>query len=103
LHGALGGDMGFNPDGQRLRPLMAGRNQAYISPDFTPDGQYIVVSRSNDLWLYHKDGGSGLRLTGQAQPGQQPTRRARRRESTVQLHGRVGRRAAALALAGSVE
>ena len=54
-----------DPDGQHLRPLTRGANQAYISPDFTPDGQYIVVSRSNDLWLYHKDGGSGLRLTGQ--------------------------------------
>ena len=60
-----------DPDGKRLRPLTTGRNQAYVSPDFTPDGQYIVVSRSNDLWLYHKDGGSGLRLTGQPQPGQQ--------------------------------
>jgi imidazolonepropionase-like amidohydrolase/Tol biopolymer transport system component len=61
-----------DPDGQRVRPITTGRNQAYISPDYTPDGQYIVVSRSNDLWLYHKDGGSGLRLTGQPQPQQQP-------------------------------
>src|SRR5688500_18571631 len=60
-----------DPEGQRVRPLTTGRNQAYVSPDYTPDGQYIVVSRSNDLWLYHKDGGSGLRLTGQPQPGQQ--------------------------------
>jgi imidazolonepropionase-like amidohydrolase/Tol biopolymer transport system component len=60
-----------DPEGQRIRPLTTGRNQAYVSPDFTPDGQYIVVSRSNDLYLYHKDGGSGLRLTGQPQPGQQ--------------------------------
>ena len=57
-----------NPDGQRLRPLTTGRNQAYISPDFTPDGQYVVVSRSGDLYLYHKDGGNGLRLTGQTPP-----------------------------------
>jgi len=61
-----------DPEGQRVRPITTGRNQAYISPDYTPDGQYIVVSRSNDLYLYHKDGGSGLRLTGQTQPGQQP-------------------------------
>jgi Tol biopolymer transport system component/imidazolonepropionase-like amidohydrolase len=54
-----------DPDGKNLRPLTRGRNQAFISPDWTPDGTYIVVSRSNDLWLYHKDGGSGLRLTGQ--------------------------------------
>ncbi|HEX6051826.1 MAG TPA: amidohydrolase, partial [Gemmatimonadaceae bacterium] len=60
-----------DPEGQRVRPLTTGRNQAYVSPDYTPDGQYIVVSRANDLWLYHKDGGSGLRLTGQPQPGQQ--------------------------------
>ena len=65
----------ISPEGGRVRPLTTGRNQAYISPDFTPDGQYIVVSRSNDLWLYHKDGGSGLRLTGQtpaAAPPQGP-------------------------------
>jgi Tol biopolymer transport system component/imidazolonepropionase-like amidohydrolase len=61
----------IDPDGQHLRPLTRGPNQAYVSPEFTPDGQYIVVSRSNDLWLYHKDGGSGLRLTGQTPPGQQ--------------------------------
>ena len=54
-----------DPDGQHLRPLTRGQNQAYISPDFTPDGQYVVVSRGGDLYLYHKDGGSGLRLTGQ--------------------------------------
>ena len=55
-----------SPDGSNLRPLTTGRNNAYISPDWTPDGAYIVVSRANDLWLYHRNGGSGLRLTGQA-------------------------------------
>lgn len=61
----------ISPDGKNLHPITRGPNMAYISPDWTPDGQYIVVSRSNDLWLYHKDGGSGLRLTGQpaATPG----------------------------------
>ena len=54
-----------DPDGKNLRPLTKGPNQAFISPDWTPDGQYIVVSKSNDLWLYHRDGGSGLKLTGQ--------------------------------------
>ena len=60
-----------NPDGQRVRPLTRGPNQAFVSPDFTPDGQYVVASKSGDLWLYHKDGGSGLRLTGQT-PAQPP-------------------------------
>ena len=55
----------INPDGTSLRAFTRGPNQAFISPDWTPDGQYVIVSRSNDLWLYHKGGGSGLRLTGQ--------------------------------------
>ena len=67
--------------GTQVRPLTRGPNQAFISPDFTPDGQYVVVSKSNDLWLYHVGGGSGLRLTGTAPPpppgggggGPQPT------------------------------
>lgn len=52
-----------SPDGSGLRPLTKGPNQAFISPDWTPDGQYVVVSKSAQLWLYHKDGGGGLRLT----------------------------------------
>jgi len=56
----------IGPDGKNLRPLTRGPNLAFVSPEWTPDGQYIVVSRANDLWLYHRDGGSGLRLTGQA-------------------------------------
>ena len=55
----------IDPDGKNLRPLTRGSNQAYISPDWTPDGEYVVVSRSGDLWLYHRNGGGGLRLTGQ--------------------------------------
>jgi Tol biopolymer transport system component/imidazolonepropionase-like amidohydrolase len=55
----------IDPNGQNLRPLTRGPNQAYVSPAWTPDGQYVIVSRSNDLWLYHRGGGSGLRLTGQ--------------------------------------
>ena len=54
-----------DPDGKNLRAMTRGANQAFISPDWTPDGKYVVVSKSNDLWLYHRDGGNGLRLTGQ--------------------------------------
>lgn len=53
-----------DPDGENVRPLTTGRNQAYISPDWTPDGSYVVVSKQRDLWLFHRDGGDGLRLTG---------------------------------------
>ncbi len=55
----------IDPDGRNLRPLTRGPNEAFISPDWTPDGEYVVVSRSGNLWLYHRNGGGGLRLTGQ--------------------------------------
>jgi Tol biopolymer transport system component len=35
---------------------------AFISPAWTPDGQYIVVSRGQ-LWLYDASGGTGTQLT----------------------------------------
>ena len=60
-----------DPDGQHVRPLTRGPNNAFISPDWTPDGQYVVASKGGDLWLYHKDGGNGLRLTGQTPQPQQ--------------------------------
>jgi Tol biopolymer transport system component/imidazolonepropionase-like amidohydrolase len=47
----------------------------FMSPEWTPDGQYIVVSRSaltiglEKLWLYHVKGGRGLEL-GTAPPAQ---------------------------------
>ena len=57
-----------DPDGQHVRPLTRGPNNAFVSPSFTPDGQYVVVTKSADLWLYHKDGGNGLKLTSQTPP-----------------------------------
>jgi Tol biopolymer transport system component len=47
-----------------------GNNALYVSPDWSPDGKYIVVSRSGGLGgaaklhLYHVDGGTGLQLAG---------------------------------------
>lgn len=59
-----------NRDGSDPRPLTKGRSTRYWSPEWTPDGKYIVVSKSSggaqgtQLWLYHLDGGSGVNLTG---------------------------------------
>jgi Tol biopolymer transport system component len=50
-----------------------GRNQMFASPTWTPDGQYIIVSRSSDpigtfsLWMYHTEGGTGV-LIGPPDP-----------------------------------
>lgn len=42
-----------------------GKGEAYLSPVFTPDGDYVVVSkgaRNQKPWLYHVEGGSGAVL-----------------------------------------
>src|SRR5882762_6025299 len=64
-----------DPDGTHGKALTKGTNQLYASPDWTPDGNYIVVSRTSgvlgsgyELWLIHKDGGSGAAML-RVQPG----------------------------------
>lgn len=59
-------------DGSRPRAVSRGDRERYRSPDWMPDGEYILVTRGNDLWLYHRDGGAGLRVTGQPQGGGAP-------------------------------
>jgi Tol biopolymer transport system component len=62
-----------NKDGSDPRAITKGKSTVYRSPEWTPDGQYIVVSRSSpppqgmQLWLYHVDGGSGVKVTGAAE------------------------------------
>jgi len=56
-------------DGSHAKALTKGATNLYASPDWTPDGNYIVVSRTAgflgsvyELWLIHKDGGSGAAM-----------------------------------------
>ena len=50
-----------------------GNSSTYFSPEFTPDGKYVVASKGSGtfaigkLWMYHVDGGTGtLLITGQS-------------------------------------
>lgn len=62
----------MNVDGSNARQVTRGDNAHFVSPTFTPDGEYVVVSRSvyqsvafgdvHDMYMYHKDGGNGVRL-----------------------------------------
>src|SRR5881396_3862048 len=69
-----------DPDGSHSKALTKGTNNLHASPEWTPDGNYIVVSRTSgvlgsvyELWLIHKDGGSGAAmLRVQAGPNQPP-------------------------------
>jgi len=39
------------------------RTKVVSTPEWSPDGDYLLARRSGELWLYHVDGGSGLKLT----------------------------------------
>jgi imidazolonepropionase-like amidohydrolase/Tol biopolymer transport system component len=51
-------------DGGNARALTSEERENFVSPAWTPDGQYVVVTKGSQLWLYHTDGGSGVQLTG---------------------------------------
>jgi Tol biopolymer transport system component/imidazolonepropionase-like amidohydrolase len=46
--------------------ITRGDNSAYQSPDWTPDGDYIVATKQlpgqGKLWMYHRRGGGGVQL-----------------------------------------
>lgn len=46
--------------------ITRGNNSAYQSPEWTPDGDYLVATKQNPgqgkLWMYHRDGGAGVQL-----------------------------------------
>jgi Tol biopolymer transport system component len=50
-----------------LKPLTKGEKSSYASPEWTPDGKYVVASKGSGLgglhlWMYHVDGGKGIDL-----------------------------------------
>jgi Tol biopolymer transport system component len=60
-----------NVDGSNVRQLTRDTERGFLSPTWTPDGKYVVVSKNGtlfgsqyDLYLYYRDGGKGFRLTG---------------------------------------
>ncbi|MCI0403875.1 MAG: amidohydrolase family protein [Acidobacteria bacterium] len=56
-------------DGSDPKKLSDDKGAEFTSPAWTPDSQYVVVSRSTwglrtyELWEYHVQGGSGIRIT----------------------------------------
>ncbi|HEY2856529.1 MAG TPA: amidohydrolase family protein [Gemmatimonadaceae bacterium] len=61
----------MDADGAHQRILTREEQRQFVSPTWTPDSKFVVVSKNGalfgsqyDLYMYHKDGGTGLRLTG---------------------------------------
>ena len=55
----------FSLDKSDSLQLTKGNTEHYQSAEWTPDGTYIVGSRGTrnlKLWMFHKDGGSGVQL-----------------------------------------
>ena len=55
-------------DGSEPRQLSKDEQAAFASPAWSPDGQYVIVSRrvpgiNFELWMYHVQGGSGAQIT----------------------------------------
>ena len=53
---------------KQVTAITRGKVSVYQSPDWSPDGKYIVASKGGfrgglpKLWMYHADGGSGVAL-----------------------------------------
>jgi hypothetical protein len=57
-------------DGSDPRPLSKDKQSVFTSPAWTPEGDYVLVSRQPqlpwdafELWMYHVRGGSGVQIT----------------------------------------
>ncbi|HEY1950416.1 MAG TPA: hypothetical protein VGG97_25620, partial [Bryobacteraceae bacterium] len=57
-------------DGSNPRKLSDEKRAEFVSPAWSPDGQYVFVSKSgshlgaNELWMYHRlGGGAGIQVT----------------------------------------
>ena len=78
-------------DGSNPKPLTTGRNNAYCSPTWTADGQYVIASKASEsigtaeLWMYNKDGGTGVHLGPPEPPPAPPDSNEPRRERPNKL------------------
>ena len=56
-------------DGSDPRQLTDTERENYMSPIWTPDGEYVMANKGTQLWLWHRDGGTGVQITGQRAEG----------------------------------
>jgi Tol biopolymer transport system component len=60
----------YELDSQEKRQITKGNDYPYQSPDWSPDGEYLIASKQSGgnlhkIWLYHKDGGGGTALVNE--------------------------------------
>src|SRR5690606_28264686 len=47
-------------DGTNAFAVTTDERENYMSPVWTPDGEYVIAVKGSQLWLYHTRGGSGV-------------------------------------------
>src|SRR5712664_1912766 len=73
-------------DGSEPKQISKETNSEFASPNWTPDGQYVLVSKAGfgintfEIWMYHLQGGSGVQIT-KTKPA--PTTRRQDRHNAV--------------------
>ncbi|HYL85813.1 MAG TPA: amidohydrolase family protein [Candidatus Angelobacter sp.] len=73
-------------DGSEPKQISKDPNAEFASPNWTPDGQYVLVSKAGfgintfEIWMYHIQGGSGVQVT-KAKPA--PTTRRQDRHNAL--------------------
>ncbi len=66
------------PDGSGPKQLSKMKQSEFASPAWTPDGQYILVSRTanplgtHEIWMYNVHGGTGVQVTKSAENPRTP-------------------------------
>jgi Tol biopolymer transport system component len=76
----------MHPDGTEAKQISKEASAEFASPNWTPDGQYILVSKAGfgintfEIWMYHIQGGSGVQVT-KAKPA--PTVRRREQQNAL--------------------
>ncbi|MFQ5719527.1 MAG: amidohydrolase family protein [Acidobacteriota bacterium] len=71
----------MHADGTGPKKLSRDEGAEFASPAWTPDGSYVAVSRNAqglgtfEIWMYHVEGGSGVRITTSADSPKTPRNR----------------------------
>lgn len=53
----------MNADGSEPEAVTSERNEDVSTPEWAPEGDYVMARRDGDLWLYHVEGGSGVEMS----------------------------------------
>ena len=52
----------MDADGSNPRQVQSSQDTRVTMPEWTADGQYILVAQGGGIWMYHVDGGTGIEV-----------------------------------------